>query len=69
MSMIKVNIYYFTTGERKNNGLEKNYLIDPGSTPTIANYPTLTEMQQFNPGMMIFYAIKKNTQEKIVLSE
>ena len=51
-------MYYFSTGDiNKNSGLEIEYLIDPGSTCTIINYPTFLEMQKLNPSMRIFSAI------------
>ena len=51
-------MYYFTTGDiNKNSGLEIEYLIDPGLTCTIINYPTFLEMQKLNPSMRIFSAI------------
>ena len=51
-------MYYFTTGDiNKNSGLEIEYLIDPGLTCTIINYPTFLAMQKLNPSMKIFSAI------------
>ena len=51
-------MYYFTTKNiNKSSGLEIEYLIDPGSTCTIINYPTFLDMQKMNPSLRIFSVI------------
>ena len=40
-SRIYLNLYHFATGDTKNNsGIEVEFMIDPGSTCTVTNYPT-----------------------------
>ena len=42
---IFLNLYHFATGDnKKHSGLEIEFMIDPGSTCTIINYPTFFEL-------------------------
>ena len=42
-----MNLYHFATGDnKKHSGLEIEFMIDPGSTCTIINYPTFIELNQ-----------------------
>ena len=43
-----LNLYHFATGHnKKHSGLDTEFMIDPGSTCTIKNYPAFIELNQF----------------------
>ena len=55
-----MHLYHFATGDnKKHSGLEIEFMIDPGSTCTIINYPTFIELNQFGQQINIQTSVKK----------
>ena len=55
-----LNLYHFATGDnKKHSSLKREFMIDPGSTCTIINYPTFIELNQLGQQINIQTSGKK----------